>query len=68
MDHVTSRSAPHRPTLSLDGVPATPVDIQCRAITEPLHICVPCLESSLNTVTHLTPPTLMTGPPASGVG
>lgn len=55
MDRFTSKAAPHRPPLSLHGILATPAGIRRLAITEPLHILVPCLESSLNAATHLTP-------------
>lgn len=49
------KSAPYRPPLSLNGIPATRAHFQCLAITESQHILVPCVESSLNSTTHLTP-------------
>lgn len=54
------QSAPYRPPLSLNGIPATLARFQCLAITESQHRLVPCasppwtlLPTSLPLISHL---------------
>lgn len=54
------QSAPYRPPLSLNGIPATLARFQCLAITESQHRLVPCvsppwtlLPASLPLISHL---------------